>query len=104
MFADTQDLDHLPEGNGRWESAVGGIMSFTLHILTGTLLFLMIAGAALGVGYFNQFITLHVGAPAFFGKSLAVVEYVILAADMLLFLIFMLRSTIEFVRRLWSDA
>ncbi len=73
------------------------------HILVGTIMFALVALVATGLELFVHWLQ-QIGASETLVTVLSVVERLLLALDVGLFVIMLLGATWKFIRELWSEA
>lgn len=74
---------------------------FLLHMIFGTLLFIAIAGTALGLHLFREELAGH-GFPVEYILALRGIEYLVFAGDGLLYLLFFVRECWKLAREIWE--
>jgi hypothetical protein len=76
------------------------ILEFLVHVVVGTLLFLLIAAPAIGLDYLVSWLeALGVARPILWG--LMGCEYLLFGADVILFTVFIMRQAWKGARKLW---
>ncbi len=80
--------------------AINAVKIFALEIGIGITIFALIGAAAL-VLKVVVLVLQYFQLPSFFIQALTAVEYLLFGVDLMLFLIFLLRSTIKMVKEIW---
>ena len=86
--------EHSPVIDTWW----GPIVEFGVHTIVGTIIFVLITTPALLLAYLHDRLT-FASAVVEFGFRLG--EYGLLLADVLLFLVFLARTTMRTAKKLW---
>lgn len=86
----------MSSGNGKWYTPIA---HFFAHAVVGTLIFFVIALAAVGLSFFVKWLT-SIGIEGFAIDVLTLLEGVILVLDALSFVAYLCVTTVKFVREL----
>ncbi|MBA3015242.1 MAG: hypothetical protein FP815_09860 [Desulfobulbaceae bacterium] len=78
------------------------LYKFFVHILLGTLIFILIAFAAWGLSCLVHFFE-SANVDGFICIVLKIVEYILFVADVICFIIFIIWSVVKFWRELWEQ-
>lgn len=90
------NLDEVEMGATWWIP----ILEFLVQVVVGTLLFVLIAAPAIGLGYLVSWLdALGVARPILWG--LMGCEYLLFGADVFLFAVFIVRKAWKGARKLW---
>lgn len=74
------------------------VVAFAVHVITGTLMFLLVVAGALGVGLIAEWVdSVHYSSVLHY--SLKFIEYAILFADCVLMLIHVYRGMVKFCHK-----
>lgn len=68
------------------------IVEFFIHAIVGTVLFILIALPAIGINLFILHLEIKLSLSPILYLSLTMVEYMIVASDLILFAVFMFKS------------
>lgn len=83
------------------ESLIKTVAKFTGHIFGGTALFFLVAGAALLLHFFVQWLATQ-GMPVFIVETLRGLEYLLFAADVIVFGNWIIVSMLVTLRETWD--
>jgi len=83
------------------ESLIRTVAKFTGHIFGGTALFFLVAGAALLLHYFVQWVATQ-GMPVLIVETLRGLEYLLFAADVIVFGNWIIVSMLVTLRHIWD--
>jgi hypothetical protein len=83
------------------ESLIRTIAKFTGHIFGGTVLFFLVAGTALLLHYFVLWVA-ALGMPVFIVETLRGLEYLLFAADVIVFGNWIIVSMLVTLRHIWN--
>ena len=89
-------------GDEEAEAPLWAVWRFFIHIITGIVIFTLVAFAALGLHYVVELLVTW-GLPAELVKIFVVLEYMLLAADVILFAIFIFKTSLTAARDLWRN-
>jgi hypothetical protein len=83
------------------EELIRTIAKFAGHIFGGTALFFLVAGAALLLHYFVQWVATQ-GMPVLIVETLGGLEYLLFAADVIVFGCWIVVSMLVTLRHIWD--
>jgi len=72
-----------------------------IHMALGTLIFVVLAGLAIGLDLAGQWVA-RLGVSSFVSDTLVLVSHVLFILDLVLFAAYLLKSSIEFLKELFS--
>lgn len=78
------------------------LFEFCIHIVIGSLLFIIIAAFAIGIGMLMDFTFTKIKVDEYVVISLKGLKYLILLADVALYVVFLISSVKSFGGRLWK--
>ena len=77
------------------------VYKFFVHVVVGTIIFLIIAIAAVGISCLVHYLE-QIGIDSFICIVLRIVEYLLFVADIVCFIIFLIVSVRNLWRELWE--
>jgi hypothetical protein len=75
------------------------LVEFAVHVVVGSAIFVVVAGAAVVIHWINNLVALDGWA----ASPLRILEYAIFVIDLVLFLIFILRTSARTAKAIMSD-